>query len=77
MPISASSRAPTEQDYRNLIRAMYTVHNPAKLDTIDALFIKYAGKEAKLYQALCVKYVLPMFGLHDNITQPIGGRICW
>jgi len=43
-------------EYRDVIEDLYRRYNPSKLDSIDALLTKYAGKEEKLIAALRKKY---------------------
>merc|ERR1719460_960287 len=42
--------------YQDLIRELYTEHNPSKLESLDNLFAKWAGKEKDLYTTICQKY---------------------
>eukprot|EP00947_MAST-08B_sp_MAST-8B-sp1_P003660 g3660.t1 len=51
--IASSSSQPS---YREQLEALYEVHNPDKLDTIDALLKKYKGKERSLIRKVKKKY---------------------
>eukprot|EP00435_Cladocopium_sp_Y103_P054282 s416_g17.t1 len=42
--------------YSALIRGVYQRHNPAKLNEVESLLIKYQGMEAELYHRVCEKY---------------------
>jgi density-regulated protein DRP1 len=54
---AASPPAPTEPwTTRERLAAFYTKYMPEKLDGIDAILDKYAGKEDKLFAALVKKY---------------------
>ncbi|KAL3775488.1 hypothetical protein HJC23_013539 [Cyclotella cryptica] len=54
---AASPLAPTEPwSTRERLAAFYTKYMPEKLDGIDAILDKYAGKEDKLFTALVKKY---------------------
>jgi density-regulated protein DRP1 len=58
-PANPSSKppAPTEPwTTRERLAAFYTKYMPEKLDGIDAILDKYAGKEDKLFAALVKKY---------------------
>eukprot|EP00747_Dinoflagellata_sp_TGD_P169835 gnl/TRDRNA2_/TRDRNA2_199834_c0_seq1.p1 gnl/TRDRNA2_/TRDRNA2_199834_c0~~gnl/TRDRNA2_/TRDRNA2_199834_c0_seq1.p1 ORF type:complete len:319 (-),score=74.36 gnl/TRDRNA2_/TRDRNA2_199834_c0_seq1:88-1044(-) len=50
----------SKPDYPKLIQAVYTRHNPEKLNEVDSMIAKFAGKEDTLYLKVCQKYkVLP------------------
>jgi density-regulated protein DRP1 len=54
---AAAPAAPTEPwTTRQRLTAFYTKYMPEKLDGIDAILDKYAGKEDKLFLALVKKY---------------------
>eukprot|EP00759_Apiculatamorpha_spiralis_P024152 PhF_6_TR27834/c0_g1_i1/m.40612 len=44
--------------WREKITAIYTKHNPTKLSQLDALLIKYNGKEQELWELVNAKYNL-------------------
>lgn len=48
--------AADENGFRDRLREFFTTHNPSKLANIDAIAVKYAGKEAQLFKALRAKY---------------------
>ncbi|KAL7518467.1 hypothetical protein ACHAWX_003289, partial [Stephanocyclus meneghinianus] len=56
-PAAVAPPAPTEPwTTRERLAAFYTKYMPEKLDGIDAILDKYAGKEDKLFVALIKKY---------------------
>ncbi|CAE8611331.1 unnamed protein product [Polarella glacialis] len=42
--------------YRDLICEIYKEHNPSKLNDVDALLLKYRGREELVYKGICEKY---------------------
>eukprot|EP00928_Gymnodinium_smaydae_P086328 TRINITY_DN7037_c0_g1_i2.p1 TRINITY_DN7037_c0_g1~~TRINITY_DN7037_c0_g1_i2.p1 ORF type:complete len:1445 (-),score=346.07 TRINITY_DN7037_c0_g1_i2:206-4540(-) len=44
------------QEVKELVRQLYQTHNPAKLEEVDDLFIKYEGLEFDMYARICKKY---------------------
>ena len=43
-------------EYHDRIAAIYSVHNPDKVQKVDSLLEKYKGQEEYLYQSVCTKY---------------------
>ena len=53
----AGSRVPAPQDrWRAQLIAFYAEHNPAKLDQVDHILMKHAGREENLFAMLHHKY---------------------
>jgi len=45
--------------YRDRIVAIYTQHNPGKVNEVDTLMAKYKGQEHTMYLKVCNKYKVP------------------
>lgn len=58
MYVSSKKPKTNSLSYRDTIVRIYQTHNPSKLDSVDSLLEKYAGKEKKLISALRRKYKL-------------------
>jgi hypothetical protein len=55
------------------ITAIYTTHNPLKLDEIPKLLVKYQTREVELLQKIRKKYDIPTPVPTPVTTQPILG----
>eukprot|EP00746_Dinoflagellata_sp_MGD_P132971 gnl/MRDRNA2_/MRDRNA2_66654_c0_seq2.p1 gnl/MRDRNA2_/MRDRNA2_66654_c0~~gnl/MRDRNA2_/MRDRNA2_66654_c0_seq2.p1 ORF type:complete len:605 (+),score=107.30 gnl/MRDRNA2_/MRDRNA2_66654_c0_seq2:56-1870(+) len=55
-PITGQSSVLRRHYYRELICEVYRKKNPDKLDMVDTILRKYAGKEAQIYMDICKKY---------------------
>ena len=68
-PAPAPTPAPTPAEpeppaqppnaHRSRLTAFYTKHNPAKLGTVEATLVKFAGREDELFGKLRHKYKVP------------------
>merc|ERR1712039_730634 len=55
-----------QPNWVQLIEVMYQRFNPTKLPELEDILVKYRGREAELYRALCEKYGAPT----EWMTQP-------
>lgn len=46
-------------EHRGRLTAFYAKHNPAKLGTVEATLVKFAGREGELFGKLRHKYKVP------------------
>ena len=69
-PAVAPAAAPTA-DHRAKLVAFYEMHNPAKLDPVDATLAKYAGREAELFEKLRAKYEAPRAPVPEAKGEPV------
>lgn len=52
----SSEQVSAAEYYGSRITAIYSQHNPAKLQDVPALMAKYVGCEAEMYERVCEKY---------------------
>jgi len=46
----------SSEQYQDLVRKLYELHNPDKLPDVDGFLAKYVGREDQLFDLICVKY---------------------
>ena len=58
-PAEAEPPAQPPNAHRSRLTAFYAKHNPAKLGTVEATLVKFAGREGELFGKLRHKYKVP------------------
>jgi hypothetical protein len=59
-------------EYKELVKMVYTDHNPSKLKDLDQIFDRWADREASLFQSVCEKYGVDHKAFADEHRQQVG-----